>query len=401
MQVIHRSSVALSLSSLSVSPTTIYIIARPFYRRFIANAANQYLSPNGGGANAAIYKAAGPQLDEDTKAKYFIQPHSPAQAGTVYPVQLSPDSPLHKKEGVEWVFHVLAPNMSKSRPFCLHGDYTKGCSLLRSCYSAMLSCFAAVTEDGRTILGATHFLNGSNSIDLEEDEEAIEPPAPRAKPSPSPTRSTATPAASKAFSLLMASKAPAPTKPQAKATKGGWSDLLVPYVRNPEAYPPDAVYDYDEETVVIFDKYPKAHKHLLVMPRQELGYSQLTTDHIPMLQALKKKGELVVKRLQGQYPNLVFRAGFHAIPSMRQLHMHLITQDFISEHLKTKTHWRSFTTAFFIPVDEFIAQLETQGQIQFDRVKYEAMLTGNLVCSQCTQTFQTMPKLKAHLHSHF
>lgn len=33
------------------------------------------------------------------------------------------------------------------------------------------------------------------------------------------------------------------------------------------------------------------------------------------------------------------------------LHMHVISQDFKSECLKTKKHWNSFTTDFFQPVN--------------------------------------------------
>ncbi|KAL6278173.1 hypothetical protein ACE6H2_021774 [Prunus campanulata] len=34
-------------------------------------------------------------------------------------------------------------------------------------------------------------------------------------------------------------------------------------------------------------------------------------------------------------------------PSMRQLHLHVISQDFNSTHLKNKEHWNSFNTDFF------------------------------------------------------
>jgi len=40
--------------------------------------------------------------------------------------------------------------------------------------------------------------------------------------------------------------------------------------------------------------------------------------------------------------------GFHARPSMQRLHLHVISTDFISPHLKTKDHWNSFTTPFFL-----------------------------------------------------
>ena len=45
---------------------------------------------------------------------------------------------------------------------------------------------------------------------------------------------------------------------------------------------------------------------------------------------------------------IFFRYGYHTIPSMLQLHLHVISCDFVSPCLKTKRHWNSFTTEFFI-----------------------------------------------------
>lgn len=44
-----------------------------------------------------------------------------------------------------------------------------------------------------------------------------------------------------------------------------------------------------------------------------------------------------------------FEIGFHAQPSMRHLHMHVISTDFDSPTLKTQRHWNSFHTELFIP----------------------------------------------------
>ena len=53
---------------------------------------------------------------------------------------------------------------------------------------------------------------------------------------------------------------------------------------------------------------------------------------------------------RGSFAN--FRYGYHSIPSMSLLHMHVISQDFISDSLKTvcKIHFyiKSFSLFFFI-----------------------------------------------------
>lgn len=51
--------------------------------------------------------------------------------------------------------------------------------------------------------------------------------------------------------------------------------------------------------------------------------------------------------------------------------MHVISQDFISPSLKNKKHWNSFTTEFFIDVEEIERILEKQGEV---KVKFFLLL---------------------------
>ena len=108
-------------------------------------------------------------------------------------------------------------------------------------------------------------------------------------------------------------------------------------------------------------------------------------------------------------PSLVLRTGFHAVPSMDLLHAHIVSQDFVrmlptaivshaigcldasslaracvqppthhqahsnalththtrahtqdSSWLKTKKHWNSFTSEFFLSADFVLSELETK-----------------------------------------
>jgi aprataxin len=56
------------------------------------------------------------------------------------------------------------------------------------------------------------------------------------------------------------------------------------------------------------------------------------------------------------------KMGFHAIPSMTHLHMHIISQDFTN--VKLKKHYLSMTSPFFVTVNDVIHQLEQQGHVQ-------------------------------------
>lgn len=124
----------------------------------------------------------------------------------------------------------------------------------------------------------------------------------------------------------------------------------------------------DDKVTVIKDKYPKAQYHYLVIPKAD----------IPSLWHIKKENEdlliymhCVAEDLIRQHKESEFlyvlqvvtvilfcivilfyvisrSIGYHAVPSMQRLHLHVISTDFNSPCLKTKYHWNSFTTPFFL-----------------------------------------------------
>jgi aprataxin len=70
------------------------------------------------------------------------------------------------------------------------------------------------------------------------------------------------------------------------------------------------------------------------------------------------------------------RIGFHAVPSMSQLHLHLISTDFLGSGLKNKKHYNSFTTPFLVPIDDAIDMLSNEG-----RIKVLIFITNPFWCS--------------------
>ncbi|KAG0242857.1 hypothetical protein BGX31_011447 [Mortierella sp. GBA43] len=131
--------------------------------------------------------------------------------------------------------------------------------------------------------------------------------------------------------------------------------------------------------------FPKAKVHMLVLPRQRI-------DRVTDL-----SGPGGIKTVE----QLVERANWLL---ERQLHLHVISQDFCSPALKKKNHWNSFTTRFFIPPEQVISAINAKGSFALtpqDRTMYEAMLKRDLRCNQCKDTPKTMPALKKHLEDHF
>ena len=72
-------------------------------------------------------------------------------------------------------------------------------------------------------------------------------------------------------------------------------------------------------------------------------------------------------------------------------------QDFDSPKLKNKQHWNSFTTAFFVPLDKVLLDLEARDAVAMDPVQAEALLKQPLRCHKCQAAARNMPDLKSHI----
>lgn len=70
-------------------------------------------------------------------------------------------------------------------------------------------------------------------------------------------------------------------------------------------------------------------------------------DHLKLLNEMYLMAHNVIE-IKGQNSES-FKIGYHAEPSMKQVHLHVISTDFDSPYLKNKKHWNSFNTEFFVP----------------------------------------------------
>lgn len=198
------------------------------------------------------------------------------------------------------------------------------------------------------------------------------------------------------------------------------------------------------EFTTLYDGYPKAKVHLLVVP-YKIDDVSITTDNIvnlfeddflaedeksdepgnkfnnglQKLISLAEYTKKIIGYLSELHPNLTFRHGVHASPSLRQLHVHIISQDFISDALKNKKHVGSFQEPFLVSLDKILnevlhtklqkhkrtgrnARLAITSFLEKAARNGEVLIKNNSVlkCSRCGATgFANMPKLKAHLSS--
>ena len=154
----------------------------------------------------------------------------------------------------------------------------------------------------------------------------------------------------------------------------------------------------DESTVLIKDGFPKGRHHYLVLPKplQVRGPASFGRDDCALVRRLLKMGEDYAGELSAKDRSLRFHFGFHAVPSMKHLHMHVISQDLDSSSLKNKKHWNSFTTDFFMDADLIVEKLKADGRIVIDKRQYEDLLKHDLMCPKCHLTCPTLPKMKDH-----
>ncbi|XP_036710869.1 aprataxin isoform X3 [Balaenoptera musculus] len=176
---------------------------------------------------------------------------------------------------------------------------------------------------------------------------------------------------------------------------GHWSQALKISMEDPKMQ----VYK-DEQVVVIKDKYPKARHHWLVLPWASISsLKAVTGEHLELLRHMHTVGEKVIADFAGS-SKLRFRLGYHAIPSMSHVHLHVISQDFDSPCLKNKKHWNSFNTEYFLESQAVIEMVQEAGRVSVQDGMCE-LLKLPLRCHECQQLLPSIPQLKVHLRKHW
>jgi aprataxin len=174
----------------------------------------------------------------------------------------------------------------------------------------------------------------------------------------------------------------------------------------------------NENYVCIYDKYPKAKHHCLLMPRLGMlkvsSINELTPHHLDELKRFHALARNIVHELQtsisnaGDHPIPEFKLGYHAIPSLTPLHLHIISTDFDSSCMKTKHHINSFTSKFFVTAEALEAHLESAfvsfncNKALFADVRKnmaENLLDDGMKCTKCNRTALNLPDWKRHNQS--
>ena len=184
---------------------------------------------------------------------------------------------------------------------------------------------------------------------------------------------------------------------------------------------PPIVLFKNKKYVCLYDKYPKAEYHCLLLPRNGIlrtvsSINELTPHHhLPSIQEFHAVANSIVHELQKTIllknndkdkTITLFKLGYHAIPSLTPLHLHIISTDFDSTCIKTKRHVNSFTSPFFIDAETLEEHLEsaffvsslsnTSLFVDVRRNRAENLVNGKMKCVKCQRVAVNVPDWKRH-----
>lgn len=156
------------------------------------------------------------------------------------------------------------------------------------------------------------------------------------------------------------------------------------------------------EFVTLYDGHPKSSVHLLVIPTQRIKcLERVQADHLELLKRMKEYVHWVSNGVAKQHPHLPgWAEGFHAVPTLDQLHCHVVSLDFQSPCLNSAKQYNSFQPSFLVPLGEVVDALEEgfDMRTRFGLASIEAELEKELQCHRCQANFaQDIEKFKTHL----
>lgn len=229
-------------------------------------------------------------------------------------------------------------------------------------------------------------------------------------------------------------RATRPSPERAENIPPSGRSALGAYIRDPVSFP-SIVVTHNSNFVTIRDLYPKSLIHLLVLPRAQdktnlHPFDALNNSDPAFLTSVRaecaKAKRLAASELRRQLgkfsqqdqareaalsnkppPDILpegrdwestILVGVHAVPSMSNLHIHIISQDRHSEAIRHRKHYNSFSTPFFVPLDDF--PLNKQDARRWPG--REGYLKRDFVCWRCGRDFgNRFQSLKAHLTEEF
>ena len=205
----------------------------------------------------------------------------------------------------------------------------------------------------------------------------------------------------------------APRKDQFPSESISWRDGLYDILsRTEKNVENDAIILVkNAKFVCTYDMFPKAKFHLLLMCRNYAAnrsclmnvktLNDLTKEHLDELREFHNFAKSIAAALISRDNSTTFRIGYHSIPSMHPLHLHIISSDLDSPCITRRKHVVSFTTRFFVTTDEVENHLESSFveslsmTIRTQRAQ-DVLDSTPLECQYCARAAINLPDFKRH-----
>ncbi|KAL7549272.1 hypothetical protein ACHAWF_012544 [Thalassiosira exigua] len=175
----------------------------------------------------------------------------------------------------------------------------------------------------------------------------------------------------------------------------------------------------NEEYVCTYDMYPKARYHVLLMPRRKsdgtvrgLGtvdaLNDLESSHLSELKEFHELGANIARRLVEFHENspnhsaISFMLGYHALPSLEPLHLHIISSDLDSPCITKRDHIVSFISPLFfvepLSVERHLASAFADSVVLSVRTERARDVRDStpMTCLRCGRNAASVPDWKRH-----
>ena len=160
----------------------------------------------------------------------------------------------------------------------------------------------------------------------------------------------------------------------------------------------------DDDFIIVKDKFPKSTMHYLVVTRNGnlTALDALTPGDEDVLLSMRDVGLKWLRENIEGIESIPLTVGFHSIPSMRQIHLHLISSDMITPTLPHLRHYNTCTTSYMRSVGEVVSELSKTGKIIIPGYSRSMAnkLHASAVCNRigCEMLFTGGDALLDHLH---
>eukprot|EP00986_Skeletonema_menzelii_P017400 scaffold19268_cov148-Skeletonema_menzelii.AAC.7 len=206
----------------------------------------------------------------------------------------------------------------------------------------------------------------------------------------------------------------APKKDQFPLQSSSWRNALYDILSSVEAnVEDDAIILFKtSKFVCTYDKFPKARHHLLLMCRHYSSnpsclmnvksMNDLTKDHLDELREFHNLAKSIVAAISRDVTKSnPFKIGYHSIPSLHPLHLHIISSDLDSPCITSRKHIVSFSSDFFVSSEELENHLESafvdsvSVAVRVQRAQ-DVLDSTPLQCQYCGRAALNVPDFKRH-----